>query len=473
MQGDGDSGLSGVRVRDELARLVSRYRRVRDRLIPHEPEVAPERWRRGWLYTVYVWRRLFHEDRGGGMAAILTIHTLLSTIPSLGIALMIVGRMDPKAGFSFFHELFSSLVPDAGRAGEMAEGALQLADNVNVSNLGAWGFGATLLVAFALFSTLEATFNRIWRVLRQRSLLVKFTMFYTLATLGPAVVLISLAQPYVAGVAGTLSWPAFVTAIGLVLLNRFMPNTNVRWVPAIVGGLFSALLLELGKLGFGFYATRFALSTYEGVYGPLAIFPILLVWFYLSWMVILVGAEITFVVQRRGAIALQGYINRYVRERTQIGLDSGRTAARLMLAICDCYSRRGEGLPTEQLAERFSLSLDRVSELLGELMRNGYLIETEGEPDAWVPARPPDQILVVEVLALFEREHARLPRSDRLGELFAQLDAERERVAGETTYADLVGAPRRGRKEQRKDAAPTSDGVGDALEVEPVHDDRR
>lgn len=449
MSEEGESGFSGVRVRSELARLLSRYRRLRNRLIPHEPEDSPDRWRRAWLYVVYVWRRLFHEDRGGGMAAVLTIHTLLSTIPSLGIALMIVGRMDPEAGFRLFHDLFSSLVPEAGRAREMAEGALQLANNVNVSNLGAWGFGVTLLVAFALFSTLEATFNRIWRVLRQRSLVVKFTMFYTLATLGPAVVLFSLAQPYMAGVAGTLSWPALVTAAGLVFLNRFMPNMGVRWVPALVGGLFSALMLELGKLGFGYYATRFALTTYEGVYGPLAIFPILLVWFYLSWMVILIGAEITFVVQRRRAIALQGYINRYVRERTEVGLDSGRTAARLMLAICDCFARRGQGLPTDTLAERFSLSLDRVSELLGELMRNGFLIETEGEPDAWVPARPPDQIMVVDVLALFEREHARLPRNDRLGELFSRLDADRDRQVGDVSYADLVAVPRRGGPEDR------------------------
>ena len=469
MQDEGESGLSGVRVRDELARLYTRYRSVRDRLIPHEPEDAPEGRRRTWLYVVYVWRRLFHEDRGGGMAAILTIHTLLSTIPSIGIALMIVGRMDPEAGFAFFHDMFSSLVPEAGRAREMAQSALQLANNVNVSNLGAWGFGAALLVAFALFSTLEATFNRIWRVLRQRSLLVKFTMFYALATLGPAVVLFSLAQPYIAGVAGTLSWPALLTALGLVLLNRFMPNMRVRWVPALVGGLFSALMLELGKLGFGYYATRFALSAYEGVYGPLAIFPILLVWFYLSWMVILVGAEITFVVQRRRAIALQGYVNRYIRERTEVGLDSGRTAARLMLAICDCYSRRGEGLPTDTLAERFSLSLDRVSELLGELMRNGLLIETEGEPDAWVPARPPDQIFVVDVLALFEREHARLPRNDRLGALFEQIDTDRDRVVGGVSYADLVDVPRRGTRSDRG----ASDRVGDAFEVKALDDDRR
>lgn len=441
--GEEDRGSRATKLRESLERLMAGYRSVRDRMIPHEPEGSPERGRRVWLYIVYVWRRWIHEDRAGGMAAILTIHTLLSTVPIIAIALLLVGRMDPEAGFNLVHDFFGSLVPDNGRARDMAVEALRLANNVSVSNLGAWGFVVTLSIAFALFSTLERTFNRIWRALRKRSLLVKFTMFYTLATLAPAVVLVSLAQPYIAGVAGTLGWPALLTALGLVLLNRYMPNTGVRWGAALAGGLVTAVALELGKVGFGYYATRFALRSYEGVYGPLAIFPILLVWSYLSWMVILLGAEIAFVVQRRNAIALQGYINRYVRERTEVALDSGRTAARLMLAICDCFSRRGEGLPTEALAERFSLPLDRVGELLGELMRHGLLIETEGEPEAWVPARPPEQIFVIDVLALFEREHARLPRADRLGELFEQLDAERTRIVGEVSYADLVAIPRR------------------------------
>ncbi|MCA9709350.1 MAG: YihY/virulence factor BrkB family protein, partial [Myxococcales bacterium] len=285
---------------------------------------------------------------------------------------------------------------------------------------------------------------RIWRITRRRSLLVKFTMFYTLATLGPALMLYSLAEPLVAGVTRMIGLHVVTTGGGLVLLNRYMPHTAVRWGPALAGGLVTALLIELGKVAFGYYATRFALSTYEGLYGPLAIFPILIVWSYLSWMVVLLGAELSFVVQRRHTIALQGYLNRYVRERIEVPNDSGRTAARLLLAICDRYARHGKGLSPEALGERFGLALDRVGELLGQLDRHGYIVDTDTdyEGQSFVPARPLDQLKLLEVLVLFDHEQSQHTRKDRLGRLYRQLDDARLRIVAETSYADLVGRPR-------------------------------
>ncbi|MEX1364114.1 MAG: YhjD/YihY/BrkB family envelope integrity protein [Nannocystaceae bacterium] len=192
------------------------------------------------------------------------------------------------------------------------------------------------------------------------------------------------------------------------------------------------------------YATRFALATCEGLYGSLAIFPILMVWSYLSWMVILPGAEIAFVVQRRRYIALQGYLNHYVRERSEVPTDSGRTAARLLLAICDRYSQHGQGMGPEALGERFRLPLGRVGELLTQLERHGYIVDTDTdhEGQVFVPARPLDQIKVLDVLVLFEHEHAQRTRTDALGQLYDQLDEARLHIVTETSFADLVRRPR-------------------------------
>jgi len=429
---------------DRIAALRRRIEEARRKLVPHLPEVEPSRVRRIWLLSFFTFRRWLIEDHCGGLAALLTMHTLLSTVPIIGVALLVVGLMDPVSGNELFEELFRSLVPENERAEQMAADATALAAHVTVRNLGAWGFLVTISIAFVLFSTLEQTFNRIWRITRRRSLLVKFTMFYTLATLGPALMLYSLAQPFVAGVTRLVALPVLTTSAGLVLLNRYMPFTGVRWGPALAGGLVSAVLIEVSKVGFGYYATRFALSTYEGLYGSLAVFPILIVWSYLSWMVILLGAEIAFVVQRRRYIALQGYLNRYVRERIEVPNDSGRTAARLLLAICDRYARQGLGLGPEALGERFRLGLDRVGELLVQLTKHGYIVDTDtdAEGQSFVPARPLDQIKLLDVLVLFDHEQSQRARADRLGRVFEQLDEARLRVVAETSYAELVRRPR-------------------------------
>lgn len=431
-----ETGAPWVRV------ALTTIARIRGQIIPRAPEYDVRPSRRLYLLGAYVARRFFVEDRCAGMAAILTLHTLLSAVPIIGTALLVVGLMDETSGRRLLSDLFRSLVPEGARANEMAEGALALAENVTIGNLGAWGFLVTLFIAFVLFQTLERTYNRIWRVTRRRSVLIKFTMFYTLATLGPLLILYSLAHPLVPGINFALGIPWLTSTVGLIALNRFLPNTAIQWRGAILGGVVSAALIEIAKLGFGFYATRFALATYEGLYGSLAILPILLVWSYLSWMVVLLGAQIAYTSQHRRSIALMGYLNRYVLDRLAIQQPSGRTAARLMLAIADHFAQRDAGMREDVLAERFGLGLDVVQESLSRLERAGLLLEADGAGRLWVPGRPLDQITVVEVIELFDRDHARNPRRDRLGEVWAELDAARDEVIGTLTYDQLTRSPR-------------------------------
>lgn len=421
---------------------VTTFQRIRGQVVPRAPEYDVSRPRRLYLLAAYVARRFFVEDRCAGMAAILTLHTLLSAVPLIGTALLVVGLMDETSGRRLLSDLFRSLVPEGARANEMAAGAMALAENVTISNLGGLGFLVTLAVAFVLFQTLERTFNHIWRVTRRRSVLVKFTMFYTLATLGPLLILYSLAHPLVPGLDSALGVPWLTSTLGLLALNRWLPNTTVNWRGALTGGLISAALIETAKFGFGIYATRFALATYEGLYGSLAILPILLVWSYLSWMVVLMGAQIAYVTDHRRSIALMGYLNRYVLDRLAIQQPSGRTAARLMLAIADHYARRDAGLREDLLAERFGLGLDVVQESLTRMERAGLVLEADGAGRLWVPGRPLDQITVVEVIELFDRDHARNPRRDRLGEVWSELDAARDAVIGALTYDQLTQSPR-------------------------------
>lgn len=424
---------------------------LRDRLIPRLPEHNPGRARRVWLYTVFVIRRWVVEDRAGGLAAILTIDTLLSMVPVLGLTLIGVSMMDPHSGEALLQNIFRSLVPETSRAEGMAIWVLESGRNVSVAKLGGLGFIVALGIAFVLFSALEKTFNRIWRVRRTRNVFVKFTMFYTIATLGPLLILYSLAQPLLSEVSAAFTSPIVTTSIGLVLLNLLMPYTKVSWRAALVGGVLSATLIELGKLVFGLYLTRVALDTYEGLYGPLAVIPILVIWWFLSWMVVLLGAEVAFVVQHKRAIALLGYLNPHVRTNDRMQGASGRTAARLLLAICDNYDRSGAGVTAVDLAERFELTLDRVGEILTHLEQRGLVLEAERPVAGYVPARLLDQIKVGDVLAAFEEEATQRARDDRLSRVFVELDEARGKVVGELTYQHLVELRREPRNASKSD----------------------
>jgi DNA-binding IscR family transcriptional regulator len=137
-------------------------------------------------------------------------------------------------------------------------------------------------------------------------------------------------------------------------------------------------------------------------------------------------------------------MNRYVLDRLAVQRPSGRTAARLMLAVCDHFVRRDTGTSPQALAERFKIGLDLVREIVRRLARADFVIHTGGKDGRLVvPARPLEHITVVEVIRLFDHDHARNPRDDRLGDVFAKLDDAVEKVIGDTTYADLVSLPRR------------------------------
>jgi DNA-binding IscR family transcriptional regulator len=249
----------------------------------------------------------------------------------------------------------------------------------------------------------------------------------------------SLAQPFMPDVSSIFGAHVVITGVGFVLLNRFLPYAEVRLSAAIAGGLVTALLFELGKFGFGVYVQQFAFRSYEGVYGPsLAILPVFVVWSQLSWMVVLLGAEVAFVMQHRKSIALLGYMNRYVLDRLAMQRPSGRTAARIMLAIADQYARRSIGQTADALAERFGLGLDTVTEILARLKRAELIAEVDEPRETLVPARPLEQIRVLDVMLLFDRDQARDARDDRLTRVFANFDRTRDRLMGQTTYRDLV-----------------------------------
>jgi len=413
--------------------------------------------------ATYIVRRWLFVDRSTGLAASLAVQTLLSIVPIAAVLMVFVRIVDPDFGHRFVTQVAEALIPPGASPDAIADQVISLGENADISNIGVWGFLGVVVLAYWLYSTLEKTANEIWRVKRSRPLVTKFTMFYTLASLAPVLVLYSLAQPILSQVTNTfLVTPFLTTAVGLIVLNRFMPNTQVHWWPAIAGGLLSAVLFEAGKLGFGFYVSRVSMATYQNVYGSAALLPVFVVWSYLSWLIVLLGLETAYVLHHLPTVRRQGYVPPGLREERLPPSSPGRTAARLMLAIADNYARRELGTSPEQLDERFDLGLGRVMDLIDRLEESDMLVAiTEDAEPGYVPGRPLEQIQVLEVLDLFNRDVDR-SRADVLGDLFHQMDRHRNKKLEGLSFHDLVT-----RERPHEDSAHAGTSVGLPLVAPP------
>jgi membrane protein len=171
------------------------------------------------------------------------------------------------------------------------------------SGLGIAGLIVLLVTAIALILTIDKTLNNIWRVRSPRPLAQRVLIYWAAITLGPLILAVSLsttssvfaASRGVAGIGGMLK-PIFDTfefallAAGMASLYHYVPNTSVKWAHAWAGGLFVAAAIEIAKRVLGYYLSL--VPTYSVLYGAFATAPILLVWIYVAWVIVLLGAVI-------------------------------------------------------------------------------------------------------------------------------------------------------------------------------------
>ena len=274
-----------------------------------------------WKTTAQTLRERFREDHLGLTASSLTFTTILALVPFFTVALAvftafpIFGKLqDALQGW-----LVSSLVPDS--ISRQVLGYLtQFASKA--SSLGAAGSSILLATALALILTIDRTLNDIWRVQRLRPLGQRVLIYWAAITLGPLLMGASLAlTSYVMSASGGLvkrlpdgvqllfdSIQFVVLAGGMAALYHYVPNTPVKWRHAWTGGLFVAVCIELAKKVLAVYLGK--VPTYSVVYGAFATLPILLVWIYVAWVIVLLGAVVTAYlpsllagVARRGTVA--------------------------------------------------------------------------------------------------------------------------------------------------------------------------
>jgi membrane protein len=257
-----------------------------------------------WKNTAWTLRERFKEDHLGLTASSLTFTTIISIVPLFTVALAIfsVFPMFAKMQTSLQQLLVDSLIPD-NIARQVLSYLGQFASKA--SKIGWAGALAFLVSALMLILTIDGKLNDIWRVRKTRHLARRVIVYWTLLTLGPLLLALSLSissyvmsasKGWVSVMPGSLSAilnivQFLLLACSMAAMYRFVPNTLVRWTHALLGGVFVALGIELAKRALSWYLAQ--VPTYSAVYGAFATVPILLIWIYVAWVIVLLGAVIS------------------------------------------------------------------------------------------------------------------------------------------------------------------------------------
>jgi membrane protein len=339
-------------------------------------------------------------------AGALSYTTLVSLVPLIAIALATFSAFPifANAREQLLEIAVNSLVPEIGE--EVRNWLSYFASSA--AHTTAVGVLFLAFTAILLLATIEDQLDAIWKVTSTRPLMQRVLIYWTLMTLGPLLLGASLSLSgyfdQVAEGAGLdprrlaqlkEAWwysvsnlvPPVLEGVVLMLLFKLVPNTAVRWREAAIGALVAAVSIELLKSGFGYYVRVW--SSYRNVYGALATIPIFLLWMYISWAAVLLGALVAASLPQWNA-----------EKRAQPQPLEGKSLAlslALLGALCDVARHAGGTRRAHELAEGLGAPASVIEDQLCELARSGFVAHTTD--GGWVLAR---DLAAATVLDLYE-----------------------------------------------------------------------
>ncbi len=350
--------------------------------------------------------RLFMQDELAVRAKSLVYTTLLSLVPLLAVSFSVLkafgvhNKIEPT--------LLRFLAPLGENGPEITNRILEFVSNMKVGVLGSVGMAFLLYTVVSVIGQIENSFNSIWRIKKPRPLLRQFSNYVSVILVGPIMIFAAIGMTatvmsstvvqgligigglgVVVFIAGKLL-PYVMTCVAFTFMYVFIPNVKVKLRAGLVGGLFSGILWELSGWGF----TKFVVTSakYSAIYSGFAILVMFMLWLYISWLILLVGAEVAFLHQYPQYMMMREETVRLSNRMKE------RMAFSLMYLIAKSYLRPGPAWTIDSLIDRLGLPIERVRDMLDELVRRGMLVRTEDDNPYYVLARDMEIITLPEIL---------------------------------------------------------------------------
>jgi membrane protein len=407
-----------------------------------------------WARTLWLLGRELIDGQLSMRAMSLVYTTLLSLIPLLAVSFSVLkafgvhNQIEPA--------LQNFLTPLGPRGEEISATIISFVDNVQVGVLGSVGLGLLFFTVVSLLQKVERAFNYAWQVSQHRPFSERFSDYLSVLLAGPVLVFSALGAtasfmssglvvelttvPLLGRVietAGRLIPYVFVIA-AFTFVYVFMPNTRVRVGSALVGALVAGVLWQ--TIGWGFASFVVSSTKYAAIYSGFAILILFMIWLYLAWLILLVGASIAFYHQHPEYLRLSTGRTNHVgnRQRERLGL----------LAICLIAKRHFEGTPApsaDLLASELKMPIAEVADGLELLLDKGLIIAVGTTPETYLPGRAPERIEVQTVLDVLRRSDEKpdpLKLGPAPGQSVAEILAMLERASADAlnglTVRDLL-----------------------------------
>jgi membrane protein len=379
----------------------------------------------------------------------LVYATLLSVVPLIAFAFAVLKafgahrELEPLIG-----EFFS---PVGEKAPELTHRIMEFADSVSTGLVGSLGLALLLWTLLGTIKKVEDGFNFIWRVEHARSFARRVTEYVALLIVGPIVVVSFIGLTHKAlesasaGIGrympffdrlqelGLLMAPFFMVTAIFTAVYMFVPNTRVKWKPAIIGGVTAGVLwVVVGKLftALVVYTTRLSV-----VYAGFAIIVAALLWTYFGWLILLIGAQLSFYVQNRN------YLRMGLTELRLSVVQREQLTLKVMYLIARSYHDGKTRWSLDGLSQELAMPGIAIARIVHSLEDARLITVTEDEH--LLPARDLGKISVQEVLDIARNEKAgqvgwrniKLPAIDAIS---AKMDEAWRKSCGDMTLRDLV-----------------------------------
>lgn len=366
----------------------------------------------------------------------LVFTTLLSLVPLLAVSFSVLkafgvhNQIEPL--------LQNLLMPLGPQGAEITANIIGFVENMKVGVLGAIGIALLFYTVVSLLQKIEGAFNYAWRVSQVRPLHQRFSDYLSVVMIGPVLIFSAIAITgtimsnnfvvWLSGFEVLSTLIAFVTRMipylliigAFTFIYIFIPNTKVKIVPALIGALVAGILWE--SAGRIFAGVVISSTNFVAIYSAFAALIFFLIWLYVGWIILLVGANIAFYVQN------PDYVTSPRRELNLSNHMKERLALAIMLNIGRNFYHDQNALTGKQLANRLRIPSDIIEQVLSALQKQALISQTNEKTPRYLPAKPLDEMSVVDVLQAIrhanEDQHLNpkmLPHDEHVEMVFGQM----------------------------------------------------